>query len=53
RGEHATSVRYVGNPSREDMTAAGTGIRIPRKRCIEIIDEIMSICKAELDEKNL
>jgi len=47
-GEHATSVKYVGNPSREDMIAAGTGIRIPRKTCIEIIDEVEAVCKAEL-----
>ena len=53
RGEHATSVRYVGNPSREDMIAAGTGIRIPRKRCIEIIDEIVAVCKAEFDGTKL
>lgn len=53
RGEHATSVKYVGNPSREDMIAAGTGIRIPRKSCIEIIDEIISVCRAELDKEKL
>jgi len=53
RGEHATSVRYKGNPSREDLIAAGTGIRIPRKRCIGIIDEIVSVCKAELDKDKL
>lgn len=49
RGEHATSVRYSGNPSLEDIIAAGTGIRISRKRSIEIIEEIKSVCNAELD----
>ena len=49
RGEHATSVRYSGNPSLEDIISAGTGIRISRKRCIEIIEEIESVCNAELD----
>lgn len=49
RGEHATSVRYSGNPSLEDIISAGTGIHISRKRCIEIIDEIESVCNAELD----
>ena len=49
KGEHATSVRYSGNPSLEDIISAGTGIRISRKRCIEIIDEIESVCNAELD----
>lgn len=53
RGEHATSVKYSGNPSREDMIAAGTGIRMSRRRCIEIIDEIVSVCKSCLDRKKL
>lgn len=48
RGEHATSVRYSGNPSREDIIAAGTGIRISKKHCVEIIEEIEAVCKAEL-----
>ena len=47
-GEHTTSVRYSGNPSIEDIISAGTGIRISRKRCIEIIDETESVCNAEL-----
>ena len=46
---HQTSVNYSGNPSLEDIISAGTGIRISRKRCIEIIEEIESVCKAELD----
>lgn len=50
-GEHATSVMYAGNPSREDMITAGTGIRIPRKRCIEIIDEIESVCRDLLPDR--
>lgn len=49
RGEHSTSVKYAGNPTREDMISAGIGIRIKRERCVEIIDEIMSVCKSELD----
>lgn len=47
-GEHATSVKYAGNPSGEDMISAGTGIRIPRKKCIEIIDEIRTTFNAEI-----
>ncbi|MGM9786884.1 MAG: HipA domain-containing protein [Candidatus Cryptobacteroides sp.] len=50
RGEHSTSANYAGNPSREDMIAAGTGIRIPRKRCIAIIDEVIAVCDNELDK---
>lgn len=49
RGEHATSVKYSGNPNLEDIVSAGTGIRINRKRYIEIIDEIESVCNKELD----
>ena len=49
KGEQATSVRYSGNPSLEDIISAGTGIRINRKRCVEIIEEIESVCNAELD----
>lgn len=32
-----------------DGRTVGTGIRISRKRCIEIIVEIESVCSAELD----
>ena len=49
RGEHSTSVKYSGNPSMEDIISTGTGIRISRKRCIEIIEEIESVCNTELD----
>ena len=50
RGEHSTSVNYAGNPSREDMITAGNGIRIPRKMCIAIIDEVIAVCENELDK---
>ncbi len=53
RGEHATSVRYAGNPKLEDILSAGTGIRISSKRCMEIIEEIEQKCHAELDENKL
>lgn len=53
RGEHATSVRYSGNPKLEDIISAGTGIRISRKRCIEIIEEIESVCTVELDSNKI
>ena len=48
RGEHATSVMYAGNPSLDNVLAAGTGIRIPRKRCMEIVSHIQETCKREL-----
>ena len=53
RGEHATSVRYSGNPSIKDIVSAGTGIRISRKRCIEIIEEITAVCLTELDRDKI
>lgn len=39
-GEHATSVNYKGLPTDEDLIAVGTNIRIPRSRCLEIMDEV-------------
>lgn len=48
RGEHATSLFYKGNPSLDDVLKAGVGIRIPRERCMEIINKVESVC-----EKNL
>lgn len=48
RGEHSTSVFFNGNPGLEDVLRAGTGIRIPRKRCLEIVEEIQSVCASRL-----
>ncbi|MBP3257466.1 MAG: type II toxin-antitoxin system HipA family toxin [Bacteroidales bacterium] len=48
KGQHATSLFYNGNPGLEEVLKAGTGIRIPRARCLEIIREVQSVC-----EKNL
>lgn len=48
RGEHATSLFYNGNPGLDLVLKAGVEIRIPRERCIEIINKVESIC-----EKNL
>lgn len=39
-GEHATTANYHGLPTDDDMMTVGTNIRIPRDRCVEIIDEI-------------
>ena len=44
-GTHATSVGYTDNPTDEDLVNAGTTIRIPRKQCEAIIDEIKPIGK--------
>lgn len=47
-GEHATSLFYNGNPGLNLVLKAGTGIRIPESRCLEIIQQVQSVC-----EKNL
>ena len=47
-GEHATSLFFNGNPGIDLVIKAGTGIRIPKARCLEIIDTIQSICKDNL-----
>lgn len=53
RGEHATSVQYSGNPNLEDIISAGTGIRIPKNRCMEIVEEIADVCMKELDSDKM
>lgn len=53
RGEHSTSVKYAGNPAREDIISAGTGIRISRKICIDILEEITAVCETELEQDKL
>ena len=42
-GEHATMVNGSGKPTINDMIIVGTTIRIPRKRCLGIIDEVKYI----------
>ena len=48
RGEHATSLFYNGNPTKDLMIKAGVQIKIPKQRCLEIIDNIENICKQRL-----
>mgnify|MGYP002623864077 FL=1 len=48
KGQHATSLFYNGNPGLEEVLKAGTGIRIPRTRCLEIIREVQSVCAKNL-----
>ena len=47
-GEHATSANNNGNPSIADLLAVGTRIRIPQKKCGQIIDEVRCAVKEEL-----
>ena len=47
-GEHATSLFYNGNPTLDLVLKAGTGIRIPEKRCLEIIHEVEAVCTRHL-----
>jgi serine/threonine-protein kinase HipA len=42
-GQHATSVMGKGNPTEEDMIAAGESIRIHAHRSKQIIDEIRGV----------
>ena len=47
-GEHATSLFYNGNPGLDLVLKAGTGIRIPCTRCLEIIDTVTHTCTRRL-----
>ena len=47
-GQHATSLFYNGNPSREEVIKAGIQIRIPKSRCEEIIDIVQTVCRQRL-----
>ena len=49
-GEHATSVNGNGLPTMEDMITVGESIRIPRKRCLEILNFIRENCREILAE---
>ena len=51
-GEHATSLFYNGNPGLDLVLKAGTGIRIPQSRCMEIIDTVEAVCKKKLPMMN-
>ena len=45
KGEHATSLFYNGNPTKDLMIKAGMQIKIPKERCQQIIDEIEATCR--------
>ena len=47
-GEHATSLFYNGNPGLDLVLKAGTGIRIPESRCLDIIRTVQSACEKHL-----
>lgn len=47
-GEHATSLFYHGNPGLDLVLKAGTGIRIPESRCLEIVRQVQSVCEKRL-----
>lgn len=51
-GQHATSLFYEGNPTRELVIKAGTQIRIPMSRCLDIIDEVETVCRDRLPKMN-
>lgn len=43
-GEHATSVNGTGHPQMSDFITVGTKIKISKKRCQEIYDEVRENC---------
>lgn len=43
-GEHATSVNGSGSPTLTDFIAVGVKIKIPGKRCRQIISEVRAGC---------
>lgn len=47
-GQHATSLFYDGNPGLDLVLKAGTGIRIPHERCMEIVNTVQSVCENRL-----
>jgi serine/threonine-protein kinase HipA len=47
-GEHATSVNGTGNPTVEDMIAAGAKGKLDKILCLDIINSIKAICKSML-----
>lgn len=47
-GQHATSLFYDVNPGRDLVLKAGTQIRIPKKRCEQIIGKIETVCNERL-----
>lgn len=51
-GEHATSLFYEGNPNLDMILKAGTGIRISKERCEQIIHEVESACRKHLPTIN-
>lgn len=50
-GERATSVNNHGIPSIEDMLVVGEGIRIPKKKGLEMIQYIAGCCEELLSEE--
>ena len=51
-GEHATSLFYNSNPGLDLVLKAGTGMRIPKSRCLEIIQTVEAICEERLPVVN-
>ncbi len=47
-GEHVTSLFYDGNPGLDLVLKAGTGIHIPKARCLEIITQVEAVCERNL-----
>lgn len=44
-GQHATSVNSTSHPTLQDFIAVGTKIKMSKKRCSEIFDEVYQNCR--------
>ena len=44
KGQHATSVNFTGYPTLQDFIAVGTKIKMNKKRCQDIFDEVYQNC---------
>ena len=47
-GEHSTSLFFNGNPDLSLVLRAGTEIRIPKSRCLDIIRQVEEVCEKRL-----
>lgn len=52
-GQHATSVNQTGYPTLQDFIAVGTNIKMSKKRCQEIFEEVYQNCGDLLLNKRL
>ena len=52
-GQHATSVNNSGNPSQEDVIVVGQSIKLTKKICLELIDEVVENSRIIMQKNNI